>query len=786
MTMRVLGKSDPPVDLRDHLCGVRDAARVLLTPARRAAFRRVGVSAEQAADLLLSAIWLHDFGKATREWQNALVRGVSTPQHALTGFLAALWALGARKVEETPVEYLAVALAVLAHHGQLSKSSFQRETFHGQQVSILSETWAELARELPVQVPRKSLPDRSLSADMICGHVEAAKMRCPDLAREQPFRGLYCLLLSLVVESDHAASGGKLPAPQAVGIPRVPGTTTAFQEEVRQSPEEVLCAIAGCGSGKTAAALLRAAECAARNHLDRIVLCLPTRFTSNSLLRDMSDPEKYAYPVGQVGLVHAEALHILRSLTSQEDEQDFTDSPEERASRAVRYEHPVTISTVDHLLMSLYHGYRYSDRAFGNLMSALVVFDEVHAYDTTTLNAIREGLQVLQRHYIPTLFMSATLPSSRRRFFGLGDERTVIEQNNLFHPFRVVKVEEPLTNGRGVDVEATETARSLLREARSLKLAVYVNQVERAKALARAAKEEIPDTLVYCYHSELAPRDRVRLEGKIIRAFKNWRNMPVVLVATQAAELSLDISAERMITEQAPADILVQRAGRLHRRGLMPNQADANGRLPAKFVYELLIAPLDLRQDDDTLPPAALPYKDIALLQRTWDRAPWDEVFDFEQGLRWCEESLTEELPQRANGLLDASIKDAVFGNKPQENFGEDGAEGVVTIRDRDEDTMPAVPEIYFARLPETLDGLARYQVPLRRRKFFALKGTGLIEQRAKTIVLARGTKHQKTIDAYPVWVVRSNLPYDVRRGGFDFRLSMEELSPQSVNGSIF
>lgn len=777
--MTLLAKSAPEQSLQGHLTDVRAAAKNLLTLPRKRAFQRIGVGAARAEELLLSAAWLHDWGKATHEWQADIRAGKQVlPQHSLTGFLACLWAMDVKQVETMPHELLAVALAVLGHHGQLSDGSFRAENFVHQSVSVPWAAWEELRAELHLPGQPKPGP-ASLPPKFICEKVGHAKTRLSMLPAHIRFRGLYCLLLTLLVQSDHAASGGHAPDSRILTPPHRPGTLTAFQEDVSLHAADVLCAVAGCGSGKTLAALLRAAEYAEAVQADRIVLCLPTRFTGNSLLRDMSDPEKYAYPLGRVGLVHSEALQVLRQRTGQ-DEEDLSDSPDDIAAKSVRYEMPVTVSTVDHLLMSLYHGYKFADRAFGNLLSSLVVFDEVHAYDATTLNAIREGLNVLSHYGVPTLFLSATLPSSRRRFFNLDDTQTVIEKDNPYCPFRIKKLSEALTVGQGISVEASGEARRCLREAKDLKLAVYVNQVERAKALARAAREELPDVTVFCYHSELAPRDRQALETKVIDAFKE--DLPVVLVATQAAELSLDISAERMITELAPADVLVQRGGRLNRRGLLPELIVGTSRLPAGFAFQLLVAPIDLTPNGKGECPAALPYKDFALLQNTLDTAPWDADFTFRIGLDWCEAVLATEPQTIEIGLQEAARKDAAFGKKPQENFaGEDNADGV-TIRDIDDDVMLALPGKYFNKPTPTLTDLAQLQVPIRRRKFYAVDA-GLVEKQARQFIVGRG-RQAKTID-YELTIIKSNLPYDPEGGGFDFRSGVGVLVPEQTDDNF-
>jgi CRISPR-associated endonuclease/helicase Cas3 len=64
-------------------------------------------------------------------------------------------------------------------------------------------------------------------------------------------------------------------------------------------------------------------------------------------------------------------------------------------------------------------------------------------------------------------------------------------------------------------------------------------------------------------------RDRSELEKRVReRAGADIKNpQPFVLVATQAVEVSLDIDLDTIYTEPAPLDALVQRFGRVNRRG---------------------------------------------------------------------------------------------------------------------------------------------------------------------------------------------------------------------------
>ena len=83
-----------------------------------------------------------------------------------------------------------------------------------------------------------------------------------------------------------------------------------------------------------------------------------------------------------------------------------------------------------------------------------------------------------------------------------------------------------------------------------------VNTVERCQFLANALQEFDP----ICYHSKFIFRDRQKLEEKIL-----GEEPPRLLIVTQVIEVALDIDYDLLLTECAPPDAIVQRAGRVNR-----------------------------------------------------------------------------------------------------------------------------------------------------------------------------------------------------------------------------
>jgi CRISPR-associated endonuclease/helicase Cas3 len=133
-------------------------------------------------------------------------------------------------------------------------------------------------------------------------------------------------------------------------------------------------------------------------------------------------------------------------------------------------------------------------------------------------------------------------------------------------------------------------------------------------AAARRARGLAP----LLFHARFAMADRLAIEAEVLRRF--GRNSAgddrrCVLVATQIMEQSLDIDFDVLCTDLAPADLLIQRGGRLWRHDRGANRPVA--------APELLVISPDPVDDppadwiDSLLPGTASVYRDPALLWRS-------------------------------------------------------------------------------------------------------------------------------------------------------------------------
>ncbi|MEH0069472.1 CRISPR-associated helicase Cas3' [Pannonibacter sp. Pt2-lr] len=110
--------------------------------------------------------------------------------------------------------------------------------------------------------------------------------------------------------------------------------------------------------------------------------------------------------------------------------------------------------------------------------------------------------------------------------------------------------------------EALEAARQ------GAAVAIICNAVDPAIRMFEALREAggVPVDL---FHARMAQVDRQAIEAEVLSRFgkdaPQERRAGRILVATQVIEQSLDLDFDLILTDLAPVDLLIQRAGRLWR-----------------------------------------------------------------------------------------------------------------------------------------------------------------------------------------------------------------------------
>lgn len=217
---------------------------------------------------------------------------------------------------------------------------------------------------------------------------------------------------------------------------------------------------------------------------------------------------------------------------------------------------------------------RHIDIPAGSIASSIVVFDEAHMYrDGFTFSIMRALMEILHKSCIPFVVMTATMPKSLEESLfeniGIKEAQKLVSNIQNESNLKITLEDNPLySNG---DVNISEELLSRLGNQKTL---IVVNQVKRAQKIYETVKSslELDDDQIVLLHSRFTKADRKSHEEKAISLIPHKEDGKIVIpkgvgivVSTQVLEAGIDFSAELLLTELAPADSLIQRAGRCAR-----------------------------------------------------------------------------------------------------------------------------------------------------------------------------------------------------------------------------
>jgi CRISPR-associated endonuclease/helicase Cas3 len=367
-----------------------------------------------------------------------------------------------------------------------------------------------------------------------------------------------------------------------------------LQRSIDEIPDEILAepclAIieAPTGEGKTEAALALAHRIAQANGADDLYYALPTMATSNQMFRRVEEHLHRRLRIdAKAKLVHGQAylveddLHIdpLRNADNDRAPYDWF-APKKRALLA-----PFGVGTIDQAELAALNVRHTALRMIG-LAGKVLIVDEVHAYDTYMTTVIERLLNWLAAMDTSVILLSATLPQSRRlnlaRAYGVEigpseDAPTAYPSLWVMSRAGAHHASPPAEQGqRQLELNTLSLGSDCQAQARWLMEKVIeggsacwiVNTVERAQGIFRALNEMAPaDMDLMLLHSRFPLDERQRLEEKLAQRYGPRGQRPArgIVVGTQVLEQSLDLDFDLMVSDLAPVDLILQRAGRLHR-----------------------------------------------------------------------------------------------------------------------------------------------------------------------------------------------------------------------------
>lgn len=367
------------------------------------------------------------------------------------------------------------------------------------------------------------------------------------------------------------------------------------------------------GGGKTEATLVLASRLLAAGLADGLYFALPTMATANGLyprIRGMyadlfAESSKPSLVLAHGAATLQAKLERRRWRSIAGDEADYPDGEMTATahcgewiadSRKRCLLADVGVGTIDQALLSVLPVKHGSIRQLGLLGKVLVV-DEVHAYDPYMLELLKKLLEQHARHGGSAVLLSATMPQTLRAELatayrkGRGMEAIVprVAPFPLLTHVHGTVVETPCAPREGSSRSVRVTFMHAEQDAVDMltstackgRCGVWIrNTVVDAIRGYEALCDAIGADNVILFHARFCLGDRLAIEKRVLADFgadsTAASRAGKIVVATQVVEQSLDLDFDEMVTDLAPVDLVVQRAGRLRRHPRNPsgNRAD--------------------------------------------------------------------------------------------------------------------------------------------------------------------------------------------------------------------
>lgn len=469
------------------------------------------------------------------------------------------------------------------------------------------------------------------------------------------------------------------------------------------------------GSGKTEAALLWAASVGSRSKGQPVLFyVLPYQASINAMHKRLEE----VLGRGVATLQHSRAIQaVYRQLLDHgHDAQRARDLAIHQVQLARLHATPIRILTPYQLLRAAFQ-VKGHEAIWTDCCGSLIVFDEIHGYEPARLGMILATLRHLVRDLgVRAFLMSATLPARLVDLLGeaLGNAELIEAELSTQHLFRRHRVEL-------LDADLLEegTIGAIATDLTSGKAVLAVaTTVGRAQQLWRELHHKFGDS-VQLLHGRFHAEDRFQKELVMLKSRGNRDlgapGVPMVLVATQVVEVSLDISFDVLYSDPAPLEALFQRFGRVN-RWPQPEKPLCDVRVMRKVpegspVYDAHVLAAALKELDSA---------NGAVLNHECMQAMLDHVYGGELGLRW--ESKVREAMHSFEDEVLSSLRPFESDERIQDRFEElfGGYE-----------VLPRIEESRYLRYLERDPLMApSLFVPVTSGQFWRMRRAGVLERR--------------------------------------------------------
>ncbi|WIM67713.1 CRISPR-associated helicase Cas3' [Corynebacterium breve] len=367
------------------------------------------------------------------------------------------------------------------------------------------------------------------------------------------------------------------------------------------------------GGGKTAAALVAADIIAEKFGLSGLYFAQPTMMNSNAMFSQIvrwlkSSVVETEHPVSAV-LVHGKAafneeFDALKRPSFYGVFDDEHDKKSGQVQATTWFAGPkrgllgsAVVGTIDQLLFASLNSKHVVLRHLG-LLNKVVIIDEIHASDTFMQTYLVATLEWLGFYGVPVIALSATVSrdlrtmllsaykrgASRFEMDSLSSqEKEAIGAPGVYPRLSSVNSEQAFVHPVSADDrsstitieycpgDAATVANQIIEESVlggcviSICSTVSRAQELYAEVLQLASGETDKVVLLHSRFLALHRAEREQALVDLLGRDTSQRPKRLIVVSTQIVEQGLDLDFDLMFTDIAPVDLILQRAGRLHR-----------------------------------------------------------------------------------------------------------------------------------------------------------------------------------------------------------------------------
>ncbi len=669
-----------------------------------------------------------------------------------------------------------IAVAVGGHHGTFPSSweghcdSLGNEKWY----ALRQEVFEHISRLFGVndqQIPRPTSDDQSVwmylagltsVADWIGSNTEFFESKGNSAVADQglDIDDYFCnsgnkaanALEKLGWRHHKGVSDTLLSFEKATGI----GTPRPLQDAIipiatEMKVPQLVIVEAPMGEGKTEAAWY-IADCWDRRGGQGTYVALPTMATSNQMFgRVASFLETEGEGKKNLILQHGKAslndrFEMLKYAAWVYDEEKHPAGVVAESWFAANKKHgllaPYGVGTIDQALLAVLQTKHVFVRLFG-LAGKCVILDEVHAYDAYMTTLMERLLRWLAALGCPVVLLSATLPAEKRAKLieaYSGTTTTKLDGDNHYPRVTFVRVQDgtpvvicfPAAGTKEIhldwveDHDLPEKLRASLSDGGCA--AVIRNTVGLAQETFTRLKEDFKgtDVVVELFHARFPFGRRKQIEDAVLAKFGKGtdgkpenplRPKKAILVATQVIEQSLDLDFDVMFTDVAPVDLVLQRAGRLHRHErssrpggdaklwlIEPGKRQKDGLPdfgPSEWVYSrfvLLKSYVALKAKTTVSLPDDLEH----LVEQIYGKESMDTPEHYQNDLAESEKAMREEQRMQnraAKGVMIWTPEMDDLLEQPNQQLEEDDPEAHKKVQAATRDTEPTVQLILVYQL---------------------------------------------------------------------------------------